>query len=141
MKSMKKVAMLGMMSALMAGNENLYGESALENKPEPKPEPVDIKDMKHTQNKGLLKRVEWFYDRLQKHNEEQEGRKKVQVFYVQGFAVLGVSQSKSIKKLKQLLGSSIGQPGESKENLDKTIAFLKEEIVNYDKAIMPETDK
>ena len=100
---------------------------------------IPINEMKHLQNKGLLKRVEWFYDRLQKHNEEQEGRKKVQVFYVQGFAVLGVSQSKSIKKLKQLLGSSIGQPGESKENLDKTIAFLNEEIVKYDKAIMPET--
>jgi hypothetical protein len=103
-------------------------------------EPTDEEraEMKHIQHKALFARCEVFYERLNKYNAEKEGQKKSQVFYIQGFAVIGYSKSKAEKKLRGLLGHLIGSPGTTKEEIDLAMNQLVGDIKAYD--TMPKTE-
>jgi hypothetical protein len=71
-----------------------------------------------------------FFKRLESHNTEQASRKGSQAFVIQGFGIVGVSKSKSIKKVRQLLGATISNPDAEKEELAQTILAVEKKYLN-----------
>jgi hypothetical protein len=83
---------------------------------------------------AYLQDAELAMKKLEEHNKSQDGRKKAQVFYIQGFAVMGVSEAKSRKVLRSIMGRIILNP-------DVELDALRDTMVAIKKSTMPNGDK
>lgn len=84
--------------------------------------------------KNFLSDAELGMQRLQEHNESQADRKGAKNFIIQGFMVIGVSESKARKKLRNIMGRHVLNPDVELDQLrDTMIAIKNETMPNGDK--------
>ena len=74
---------------------------------------------------SFLKDAELAMKKLEEHNEIESKRKNNQVFYIQGFAVIGISRLKASKKLRSIMGRIILNPDVEFEQLKDTMIAIR----------------
>ena len=65
------------------------------------------------------------FKRLEEYNTEQAEMGRGKIFYIQDFAVIGVSERKARKKIRMLLGTMLGNPDISKKELEGSIVNIE----------------
>ena len=78
---------------------------------------------------NFLSDAELAMKRLQEHNESQVSRKGAQNFIIQGFMVIGVSEPKARKKLRNIMGRHISNTDVELDQLRDTMIAIKNELM------------
>lgn len=95
-----------------------YGKSALSDS--------EIRDAAEEELRALfaIKGREAF-KKLESYNTEQSNLGRGHIFYIQDFAVIGVSERKARKKLRQILGTTLANPDINKKELEAAIVNIE----------------